>query len=194
MPRHLLFFDTETTMTERPDGSIEHRLRLGWVCYWQRGYGRHKEVIEWLEFKDADTFWQFVFSHTQAKVKLWCIARNVGFDFTILEGWKYLTLAKYKLKFFYASGVTNIISVTREKSSIVLLDSMNWFTESLAKTGERIGIPKMKIDFASCSESQLSTYCKNDVRIELENFRIFIRFLEENKIARLCYTKGSTAM
>lgn len=194
MPRNLLFFDTETTMTTKDDGSTEHRLRLGWACYWERSYGRHKGQEIWTSFTDAETFWQFVFSHTQAKQKLWCIARNVGFDFTVLEGWKHLREGGYKLKFFYASGVTNIISVYRPDSAIVLLDSMNWFVESLEKTGERIGIPKMHVDFETVNDSDLSVYCKNDVRIELENFKRFIAFLEENKISRLCYTRGSTAM
>jgi len=71
---------------------------------------------------------------------------------------------------------------------------MNWFVESLKKTGERIGIPKLSIDFKTCTESELKIYCKRDVEIEIENFKIFIRFLERNHIARLCYTRGSTAM
>jgi hypothetical protein len=32
------------------------------------------------------------------------------------------------------------------------------------------------------------------VEIEVENFKLFIQFLEHNKVARLCYTAGSTAM
>ena len=71
---------------------------------------------------------------------------------------------------------------------------MNWFVESLAKTGDRIGIPKLKIDFETCSDDYLSIYCKRDVEIELENLKLFIKFLEVNSISRLCYTKGSTAM
>lgn len=194
MPRHLLFFDTETRMTTKPDGSTEHRLRLGWACSWKRAYGRHADSEQWLSFTDGETFWQFVFSHSADKQKLWCIARNINFDFTVLQGWKYLKAAGYKLKFFYCSGTTVIISVYKKGSSLVLLDSMNWFVESLEKTGLRIGIPKMHVDFETVNDSDLSVYCRNDVRIELENFRLFIRFLESNTISRLCYTRGSTAM
>ncbi|GAI11998.1 unnamed protein product, partial [marine sediment metagenome] len=61
-------------------------------------------------------------------------------------------------------------------------------------TGERIGLPKLSIDFKTCSEQELKVYCRRDVEIEFENFKIFIRFLERNHIARLCYTRGSTAM
>lgn len=194
MPRHLLFFDTETRMEKGKDGSTKHRLKLGWACYWQRAYGRHSDVEEWRDFARAEPFWQFVFSKAVDKVKLWCIARNIGFDFTVTQGWKYLKAAGYKLRFFYCSGTTTIISVAKPGSSIVLLDSMNWFVESLEKTGERIGIPKLHVDFDTVTDSVLSVYCHNDVKIELENFRLFIRFLEDNKISRLCYTRGSTAM
>lgn len=194
MPRNLLFFDTETRMTNKPDGSTEHRLRLGWACHWKRAYGRHVDREDWLPFIDCETFWQYVFAHAHDNAKLWCIARNINFDFTVLQGWKYLRQAGYKLKFFYSSGTTTIISVHKAGSSIVLLDSMNWFVESLEKTGLRIGIPKMHVDFDTVGDSELSIYCRNDVAIELANFRLFIRFLEENKISRLCYTRGSTAM
>ena len=194
MPRNLLFFDTETRMTNKSDGSTEHRLRLGWACHWKRAYGRHVDREAWLPFTTCEAFWEFVFSNAHDNAKLWCIARNINFDFTVLQGWKYLRQAGYKLKFFYSSGTTTIISVRQSGSSIVLLDSMNWFVESLEKTGLRIGLPKMHVDFETVGDSELSVYCKNDVAIELANFRLFIRFLEENRISRLCYTRGSTAM
>lgn len=194
MPRHIIFFDTETWQNENKDNSIQQSFRLAWACYYCRPYGRHVERLEWFYVKSLDSFWQFVFGHTQPKTKLWVIARNVTFDFTVVKGWQFLSNAGYKLKFFHNQGTCNIISVRNKRKSIVFLDSMNWFVESLEKTGERIGIPKLKIDFSTCTDAELSIYCKNDVRIELENFKIFTRFLVDNKIARLCYTKGSTAM
>ena len=194
MPRHLFFFDTETRMKKKRNGDVEHSLRLGWSCYWRRGDGKRADSEEWRDFNTCNEFWRFLFSCTGNRIKLWCLARNLSFDFTILHGWKYLRQAGYTLKFFHSKGATTIISVVKEDSSIVFLDSMNWFVESLEKTGKRIGIPKMHVDFEKCSESELSVYCKNDVRIEKENFALFIRFLTENRIARLCYTQGSTAM
>ena len=194
MPRYMLFFDTETRQEAISDVQAKHVLKFGWVCYYRRGYGRHLQKVLWQDFTNPEAFWHFVFEHCRDKTKLWCIARNVTYDFTILKGWKFLKAAGYKLKFFHNSGACNIISVRNKTKSIVFLDSMNWFVESLEKTGERIGIPKHKIDFKTCTDAELSTYCKNDVLIELENFKLFIKFLVDNSIARLCYTKGSTAM
>jgi len=194
IPRHLMFVDTETWQETLFDGSVEQSLRLGWACYYCRGYGRHVERAEWFYFEDTDSFWSFVGSHTEPKQKLWIIARSLVFDFTVLKGWSHLQAMGYKLKFFHNKGACTIINVRKKGSTLVCLDSMNWFVESLAKTGERIGIPKMVIDFATCTQAELSDYCKNDVLIELENFKFFIRFLEHKQVARLCYTSGSTAM
>ncbi|GAI93672.1 unnamed protein product, partial [marine sediment metagenome] len=126
--------------------------------------------------------------------KLWVLARRLVFDFTVVDGWKYLRQVGFKLKFFHDEGTTSIISVKGRFGSIVFLDIMNYFVESLAKTGEWIGIPKLKIDFETCTEKYLNAYCKRDVEIELANFKLFIKFLEANTVARLCYTRGSTAM
>lgn len=194
IPRHLLFVDTETWQRTLFDGSVEQTLRLGWACYYRRGSDRHIDKTEWFDFTDCASFWSFVDRWIAPKQKLWIIARNLSFDFTILKGWRHLQERGYKLKFFHNKGACTIISVRKKGSSLVFLDSMNWFVESLAKTGDRIGIPKMSIDFDTCTQAELSAYCRNDVLIELENFKLFIQFLEEKRIARLCYTRGSTAM
>jgi len=194
IPRHFIFFDTETIPEDLPDGRTKQKLKLGWACYYRKAFGRNLPKYEWCNFYDSESFWYFVFQHTEPKRKVWLLARNLVFDFTVVEGWKYLRVGGFKLKFFHDAGTTSIISVKGKFGSIVCLDIMNWFVESLAKTGERIGIPKLKIDFETASVDYLNTYCKRDVEIELENFKRFIRFLEVNSISRLCYTRGSTAM
>ena len=194
IPRHFIFFDTETTQEVLDNGSIRQKLKLGWACYYRRAYGRNLEQYAWHNFVNPLSFWQFVYRHTERKRKLWILARNLVFDFTIVDGWKYLRQVGFRLKFFHNQGTTSIISVRGRYGSIVFLDDMNWFVEPLAKTGERIGIPKLKIDFDSCDEDLLNIYCKRDTEIVLENFKLFIKFLEVNSISRLCYTRGSTAM
>ena len=194
IPRHMIFFDTETSQHPLEDGSVEQRFKLGWAVYYRRKYKDHNERTDWLYLDTMGSFWDFVYSKTRPKERLWIIARNVVFDFTIVHGWEHLRQEGYKLKFFHNNGCSAIVTVKKGSSSIAFLDSMNWFTESLAVTGERIGIPKMSIDFDTCTMDELSVYCRNDVLIEFENFRIFIAFLVDNMIGRLCYTKASTSM
>ena len=194
MPRHVIFVDTETKAEELPNGQTKQNLILGWACYYRRGYGRHLERTEWFYFTKALSFWSFVYSHLRPKTKIWFIARNVVFDFTVLKGWNYLRRVGFRVKFFHNKGLTTVISVTSRYGSIVFLDSLNWFVESIEKTGERLGIPKLKIDFENCTIQELSNYCRRDVEIDVENFKQYIEFLENYGIARLRYTRGSTAM
>ena len=194
MPRHMIFFDTETRQLPQDDDSILQEFRLGWAVYWRRPYGRHKEIQEWYYFDDIAQFWYWLFSKTALKTKIWVIARNVVFDFTVVKGWEHLKGQGYKLKFFHNNGVSTIVTTKKQSRTLIFLDSMNWFPESLAKTGERLGIPKMKINFDACTTQELSVYCKNDVRIELVNFEVFIKFMEDNLVGSLRYTRASTAM
>lgn len=194
IPRHIIFFDTETDQEVLEDGSIRQSLRMGWACYYRKAYGRHLEKLEWFEFHDCLSFWSFVFKHTERKRKIWVISLNIDFDFTIVNGWKYLRQVGFKLKFFHDSGTTAIISVKGRYGSIVFIDFMNWFSESVESLGKRIGLHKYKVDFEDVTDSELSIYCKRDVEILLAAYRDFVRFLEGNKISRLCMTIGSTAM
>ena len=194
MPRHIIFVDTETKPKELPDGRIRQDFKLGWAVHYQKAYGKHVEKATWSHIHSIASFWHFVDTYCKDKRKLWIVARSLTFDFTVLKGWKHLRLAGYKLKFFHCKGSTVIISVRNKKKSILFVDSLNWFRETLEATGKRIGLPKLTIDFKTCSDSELSIYCHRDVEIELENFKRFIRFLEGNNVSRLCYTIGSTAM
>ena len=194
MPRHIIFFDCETEQVELDNGNTEQRLILGWVCYYRKAYGRNLEFVEWLYFEDALSFWTFVYRHTEHKRKLWLISHNLNFDFTIVQGWYYLHQGGYKLRFFHNAGATTIISVRSKDGSLMFVDFMNWFAESLESIGVRLGIPKIKIDFETCTKAELNVYCKRDVEILLFAFKDFVRFLEGNHISRLCYTIASTAM
>lgn len=194
MPRHVIFYDTETDYFTSPDGVTTHELKLGWTCYYRRGDSTRQEKQEWLEFTEQSSFWSFVLSKCQTKNRLWVISHNLSFDFTVVEGFKHLRQAGFKCKFFYSSGTTTLIKVTKKGFSIIFVDSLNWFKESLKVIGDRIGIPKLEIDFDKADDSLLSTYCKRDVEILVGIFKQMIQFLQDNRISRLCYTIGSTAM
>ncbi|GAJ23612.1 unnamed protein product, partial [marine sediment metagenome] len=47
VPRHVIFFDTETVQEVQPNGDVKQSLKLGWVCYYRRAYGRNLEKLDW---------------------------------------------------------------------------------------------------------------------------------------------------
>ncbi len=194
IPRHVIFFDTETNMTEDDEGRTQHTLRLGWACYVRRSASDRREKTEWLKFTKSSQLWRFILDRCQTKNKLWVIALNLSFDFTVVGGFKHLRKEGFKCKFFYSASAATLIKVTRRGSSIMFVDFFNWFRESLATIGERIGIEKLSVDFDTVDDSELSTYCRRDVEILVGMFAHLTGFLTTNMVSRLCYTIGSTAM
>ncbi len=194
IPRHIVFFDTETTQSKTPDDDIEHHLKLGWACYYRPAERRRAETLEWFYFTEVEPFWSWLFAHIPTKTRLWVIAHQMAFDFTVMEGFARLQANKYKLKFFHSAGPTTIISVRKPGKSLLFVDNLNWFAASLQAIGERLDLPKLKVDFDSVNVSDLKVYCKRDVEILLQMFKQFVKFLFGNRISRLCYTIGSTAM
>ena len=175
-------------------GETNHTLKLGQACYLRTGGVDRKEKRDWQRFTNADDFWQFVLSHCQRKNKLWVIAHNLSFDFTIVDGFRYLKDAGFKCRFFYSASAATLIKVTCKGKSIMFVDFFNWFRESLATIGDRIGVPKLSVDFDNVTEAKLSRYCKRDTEIMVEMFLHLVQFLIDNRVSRLCYTLGSTAM
>lgn len=194
IPRDIIMFDTESTIERLANGDNKQFLRLGWACHYKPVYAGQSAKAHWLYFDSPASFWAFVSKYIQPKRKLWVISHNLNYDFTIVQGWSYLKAAGYKLKFFHNNGVTSIITVRSKQGSILFLDSMNWFPESLAKLGLRVGVPKIDVDFENCTDERLSLHCKRDVEILLTVIKDFIKFLMDNKVCRLCYTRASTAM
>ncbi|KKN26671.1 hypothetical protein LCGC14_0872380 [marine sediment metagenome] len=194
IPRHVIFFDVESDLIEKPDGRTDHVLKLGWACYFRWGGGNRSDKETWFYFTTLDEFWDFVLSHCQTKNRLWVIAHKLPYDFTVVQGFRILTRHKFTVKFFYSKGLTTLIKVKGHKKSIIFVDSLNWVREPLAVIGERLGVPKLFIDFKTCSIPELKTYCKRDVLILLLMFKELASFLRSRSISRLCYTIGSTAM
>ncbi len=194
IPRHVIFFDIESTLVDIGGDVTEHHFKLGWACYYRKCASDRREKLEWLFFKDPADFWRFVVSHSHRGNRLWVIAHNMGYDFTVAGGFAHLRSVGYKCQFFYAAGRTTLIKVKRPGYSIMFVDSLNWFRESLAVLGDRMGVKKGKIDFEKCSFSELKVYCRVDVLILVEVFKHLVEFLTTNRISRLCYTIGSTAM
>ncbi len=190
----MICFDTETTPHVISDTVTEHHLKLGWACYLRKAEYQRAEKQDWLFFTDHVPFWDFVMAHSARKNRLWVLAHNMSFDFTVMAGFDYLRRLGFKVQFFHSSGKTTIIKVKAKGKSIVFVDTLNWFPDSLEKLGSRLGIPKLKIDFDNADFSYLKTYCKRDVEIIIVAVKSLMRFLEGNRISRLSYTIASTAM
>lgn len=208
MPREFIFFDVETHSKKIADDENEAVLTMGW-CVYQRfnpESGKYT-TSEWHEFRTIDSFWNFVFDKARAKIKLYLFAHNAGgFDLMVLKFAESLEKAGYDCTkavvecpplIMSYQRVSNIVGKDNKAifdRTIILMDTLNFFRESLKSLGKAIGIEKMDYkDFEKPYNKQMSDYCKNDVLIISEAMRSYINFVNENNLGNFRPTTPSQA-
>lgn len=193
LPIHHIFFDTET-WEEKGEVFSYHNLRLGVACYWRRGVNGRVYTPQWITFKTADEFWNFVFQYVHRKQTLYLIAHNIAFDFAVVRGFDAMKQRGGSLDFVYTNGTTVIVKYSTPFGKVVLLDSMNWFKVPLRELGRSIGHEKLSVDFATVNNEDLEIYCRNDVAILLNAMQHWYKFLDEHDLGRFGNTIASQAM
>jgi len=185
-----IFFDTETNETFLNDDIRQHTLKLGWALYWNK----KDNVEEWFNFIDKKIFWDFVEKKIMNISELIIFAHNTDFDFKIVDGIRQLTKRRYKLHRFYINGSVFSLTFKKKKKTIRIYDTMNYVPFPLKKIGEILGCKKLNIEFNSCTNDELSIYCKNDVKIIYLFIKKLLDFLETNNLCRLRPTTSSIAL
>lgn len=216
-PSHIITFDTETRPKRYGSrrGQQLHLLRLGVAKYVRIENGEYtrRDVCR---FTEADTFWEFVESKQHARMPLWVFAHNLAFDLTTCNYWD-----RVQQGIYYTNG--NVHEETEENESgfekrnkpgfmlledpptvmnmlhcdgsrVIFCDTMNYFTTSLAKMGEMLGLPKMKMPKFSAPDSEWWPYCENDVDITEGAVLGLVRWVKEHEMGKFRYTAPAQAM
>ncbi len=193
LPSRIIFFDCETY--PKPfDKSIEkHLLKVGKACFVSRYKTRLNWTEKWHTFKTIDSFWNFVEQHVEKKKRLWLIAHQQQFDFFVVDGFKQLLSRGWELKWHIITSNLFIVRFMRKSSSLILVDSLNWFRSSLKVMGDVIGKPKGEIDFETCSMKELTAYCHRDVEIVKDSVLQLIKFVRQYKFGSFQFTCAGQA-
>jgi len=216
-PGNIIFFDTESYYD--PDTAYQtgqyHKLRLGVAIAGRLEGGRWtREKV--CRFADARTFWEFVASRSHPRLPVSLYAHNVGYDllttgfperlwngeFRIFdpkskpEGTEILrTKRDHNKGFFCLENPPVIIACThRDDWKLIVIDTFNYWTSSLAKIGEMVGVPKTTIPLVSESDDNWYDYCENDVRVLQKAVLGLIGWVKENNLGKFRYTAPSMAM
>lgn len=190
-PTRLIFYDTETLPTEESENVLTHRLRLGWACAITRYGGGKRVKEEWCCFTSIEGFWDFVLGYLHKKSKVYLIAHNQHFDFPVVDGFNYLANKGFRASKPILDSNLFIMTFRKDGRCIEVLDSLNWFKFSLEQLGANIGLPKLQIDFESCSLEQLRLYCRRDVEILKCIFMEYLKFLKDYDLGNFQKTIAS---
>ena len=193
MPTKIIIYDCETCEKPVSNTRTEHFLKLGVAVYLERKKGGKNYTEEYFNFTNVKQFWKWVLSKTTIKSKLYLIAHNQHFDFMVVNGFNWLTLYGWELKRNILSSNLFIVSFKHEGKTIEVLDSLNWFKTSIKILGSVLGIPKLEIDFKTCSNAELERYCKRDVDILKMVLLSWINFLRKYNLGNFKQTVAAQA-
>ena len=194
IPRAHFFFDTETTSRPGPYGESVHLLHLGWCCRVRLSDTKSKRSETWFQFDDAGAHWQWILAHLLSGRKNVVCAHNLIYDFAVTQGFRFLTADGWRLQSLAAKGLMLMMKWRKDKTTILCLDSGNFFREPLAAIGVKLGTPKLVCDVWSANDDDLSAYCHRDVEILRDAMLRFYDFVSDNDAGRLAVSVSGQAM
>lgn len=192
-PSKIIVFDTETYHKDEND-TEHHYMDFAWVNYFERERDGTITRDSWELFSDSAKMWEYIFSKSYHKSTLYIFGHNVYFDLQCSGFFKYATDNGWKLKFIYDKGLTFILSLFNESRKIKIISTTNYYDFSLAKVGETLNIPKLKVDFDNDSKEYKQEYCRNDVVITREALLKYLKFIDIHNMGTYSMTKASQAM
>jgi len=192
IPSRWLFMDTETVLKETPEGPA-HFFSIGWTCLWTR-YGIENPGREdWKYFTSEIELNQYIQFAGVWEKDIMLVGHNIFFDLQACGFYDYFTRWGWKLKFYYDRGLTYILKCTKDRASITICSTTNWFDQSLKKLGSTLGLEKLEVDFDHTTPDELKIYCRRDVEIILLAIREYIRFIVTYDLGKFSLTKASQA-
>ncbi|KKK60251.1 hypothetical protein LCGC14_3026220, partial [marine sediment metagenome] len=182
IPKHLIFYDTETHIIEDDNGQITFPLRLGVAIYIRLNHENRIMQREQIVFYTNNEFLDFVLDNCYSKQKLWCFAHHSAFDVRVLD----LPTLVHEYGFTSTPPIINdrifIWDIKTDRNTITFLDTANYGVQSVEQLGKDIGHPKLDIDFYTANIEETITYCIRDTEI-LERFILsYIEFIHSNDL------------
>lgn len=192
-PKRLLFFDTETELKYFETIGYKQVLKVGCAIYVELDINLNEKYREVYIFNSIKEFVEIIKRYDKSRKQLTCFAHNTAFDIEVLD----LPNQFDKLGYSTDLPITNyglmIWKVKSKRGTILFLDTFNYIPRTLEKIGSDIGMPKIEIDFNTCSYEELRDYCLNDTKI-IEKFILnLMRFMFTNNLGSFGWTTASNS-
>lgn len=192
-PDLLLFVDVESFENAQPGHTSVQTFRCGWACLARYvPYGGLK-VLGWYKIQDPLEFWHVVSSLASNHKCTYVISHNIDYDARILHAFSILPGIGWTPAYAILGESCRFFTFKADKNTIALLDNLNYWRMPLADIGAEFGIEKTSIDFKTAPIEELSTYCKNDVRILVKLWDYWLRFLDEHHLGDFAITVAGQA-
>jgi len=193
-PSVILFFDVETNLNPLDANRTEHAVRLICASYLQlRKPPRHNTRVDHVLYT-MGAFWDLVEKLAKPLHPLTLTAHNLNYDLGVLHWDTELMERGWQLSWIHTKGTTTIIRLKKGHCQLLFTDNMNWWHESLAKVGARMGLPKLDADPLNATDAEILPYCQRDVEIMVRAWSEWFKFLDTHDLGNWGTTVPSQAM
>jgi len=191
-PSRCLFLDTETTQaTEGKE--TRHTFQMGWTRFFVLTHGETITQDKWTFWTDPESLCQYIDGQVTSKKALWLFGHNIYFDLQVSQFFYWFPRNGWTLDFIYDAGLTYILVIKKDKRTIKVISTTNYFDYSLKVLGDEIGLPKKDVTFGESTASELKDYCHRDVEITVQSVLKYMRFQKDHDTGRFGMTKASQA-
>jgi hypothetical protein len=192
-PEWLCFVDAESSIDPlRPEADL-HTFRLGWACLCHYTEEHGLEVVGWHKIEDPLEFWHTMSQVADARGHVYVISHNIDYDARVLHAFSMLPGIGWEPDYVIISDSCHFFTFKAGQPSIALLDNLNYWQLPLEDLGLEFGIPKLEVNFASCTDEELSTYCHRDVEILVQVWQYWLSFLDEHDLGDWAITTAGQA-
>jgi len=192
-PEWLCFVDGESWIDPIHAEADLHTFRLGWACLCHYTPAKGLEVVGWHKIEDPLTFWHTISPIAYEHGQLYVISHNIDYDARVLRAFTMLPGIGWEPDYVIIADSCHFFTFKADKAKISLLDNLNYWQLPLADLGQEFGIPKGEIDFAKCTDEELSIYCKRDVEILIKVWQYWLSFLDEHNLGDWAITTAGQA-
>lgn len=193
LPTRIIFLDTESHLTPGDHRTTVHDLKLGIAQLHNREGVNDLRMTSESVFTQAGDFFNWIGQKCTGNKTFYLVAHNIVYDLAILNGFRELPRLGFTMVSLYSKGQVSIIRWKKDKTRIICVDNGNFFGGTLQRWGDIFEVPKIKINFATCTFDELTVYCRRDVEIMVKSWQTWFRFLTEHDCGGFKITVGSTA-
>ena len=193
IPRHIMVLDTETEHVTK-GGEEHHKMKIAWSVFARLNREGKIETETWRYFDKRYRLCEHISNMAIFSGALTLVGNNIFFDLQAMGFFKFMPEMGWKLNFIYENGMTYILIIKKEHSTIKAISLTNYFQASVKDLGAMIGNPKMEVDFDNATKEELSIYCFRDTEITFDSLIKYIGFVRENDLGNFALTRASQSM
>lgn len=194
LPSLAVFVDTETRPVPLDPVTVENVLVFGWACRIRRKRDFEWTKPLWTRFTTHGAFWRWVIAATHEGGKLFIFCHNTNFDLPVLKTFAYLRRRGWKLHKAVIEGPPTILEWRKGRATICVIDTLNFWRQSLATIGKSVGLPKLRMPPPEASEARWNAYCRRDVKVILRAMLRWWSMLIQHDFGGFAPTVASQSM